>query len=403
MSKHFIIVGGGQSATQAAQTLRLKKFSGPITIIGEEPHVPYQRPPLSKKYLAGELEAARLRFRPAEFYADIDVDLKLSARVEELDLDRRRLRLLDDTQLDYDGLLLATGSNVRQLDVPGANLQGIHYLRTTDDSDAIRADIGPGKRLVVVGAGYVGLEVAAVAVSLGAEVIVLEAADRTMSRVVCPEVSTFYDEKHRSAGVDIRYSANVTRFTGNDRVSAVETDSGDSFACDLVVVGIGILPRDDLATSSGLPCDNGIVVDEFASTEVESVYAAGDCTSHPNALFGRRIRLESVHNAIEQAKTAAASFLGEPQPYAQVPWFWSDQYDVKLQIAGLSGDHDSIVIRGEPADGVFSACYMRRDILIAVDTVNSPRDFMGGRKLIEAGTAVGNRIADTSLNLTDLL
>ena len=404
MAEHFIIVGGGQSAAQAAATLRQKNFAGRITIVGEEPHLPYQRPPLSKKFLARELEADRLFIRPENFYTAAEVELRLGVRVEELDVDKKRVLLDDDSRLDFDGLLLATGSRVRKLDVPGRDLDGIHYLRTCDDSQAIAADLGPGKRLVIVGAGYIGLEVAAVAVSLGAEVLVLEAADRVMSRVVCPEVSAFYETRHRAAGVDIRYGATVVALHGDGAVDAVEIDSGESFSCDVVVAGIGIDPRTELAADSGLDIDNGIVVDEFARTKINNVLAAGDCTSHPSAHAGRNVRLESVHNAIEQAKTAASVFVGEKVAYAQVPWFWSDQYDIKLQIAGLSGDHDNVVLRGDPDSGQFAACYLRNGLLSAVDAINSPRDFIGGKRLIEARSRVdANRLADASVNLADLV
>jgi 3-phenylpropionate/trans-cinnamate dioxygenase ferredoxin reductase subunit len=404
MDEHFIIAGGGQSAAQAAATLRQKNFAGRITIVGEEPHLPYQRPPLSKKFLAGELEAERLMIRPENFYADAEVDVKLGVRVEELNVDKKRVLLNDDSELDFDGLLLATGSSVRELDVPGNSLDGIHYLRTRDDSQAIAVHLAPGRRLVIVGAGYIGLEVAAIAVSLGAEVVVLEAADRVMSRVVCPEVSAFYDRKHREAGVDIHYGASVAAFHGNRTVDAVEIDTGESYPCDVIVAGIGIAPRTELATACGLAIDDGIVVDDFARTEIDNIFAAGDCTSHPSAYAGRNIRLESVHNAIEQAKTAASVFLGEKLAYAQVPWFWSDQYDIKLQIAGLSGDHDNVVLRGDPDNGHFAACYLRNGLLSAVDAINSPRDFIGGKKLIEARSRVDtNRLADASIHLADLV
>ena len=404
MAEHFIIVGGGQSAVQAAVTLRQKDFDGRITIVSEEPHLPYQRPPLSKKFLAGELEPQRLIIRPENFYATANIEMTLGVRVAELNVDSRRLRLNDGSALNFDGLLLATGGDVRELDVPGSHLDGIHYLRTRDDSEAISKQLGPGKRLVIVGAGYIGLEVAAVAITLGAEVVVLEAADRVMSRVVCPEVSAYYERRHGEAGVDIHYGANVTAFLGGTRVDAVKTDSGRSYPCDVVVAGIGISPRTELATSGGLPTDDGIVVDDLARTEIDSVFAAGDCTSHPSAYAGRNIRLESVHNAIEQAKTAASVFLGENLVYAQVPWFWSDQYDIKLQIAGLSGDHDDVVLRGSPDDGQFAACYLRNGLLSAIDAINSPRDFIGGKKLIEARSRVdANRLADASINLADLV
>jgi len=404
MRKHFIIIGGGQAATQAAQTLRQSNFDGDVTLVGEEPQLPYQRPPLSKHYLAGELDAERLHLRPAKFYADRDITLELGTRAEHLEPSARQVTLSDGRVLDYDGLLLATGSRVRKFDLPGADLFGIHYVRSIADADAIQAELLPGKKLVIVGAGYIGLEVAAVAATLGVDVTILEAADRVMARVVCPAMSQFYLGYHSNAGVEIHCNASVAAFHGHDGVDAVETAAGDRFSCDVVVVGIGITPEVSLAEASGLRCDNGIHVDDHARTEEPTIVAAGDCTTHPNPFAAGQIRLESVHNAIEQAKTAALSLLGESQPYAQVPWFWSDQFDLKLQIAGLSGAHDQIIIRGNPNDRRFSACYLRDGRLVAVEAVNSPRDFMFGRKLIAAEAVVQpERLADSETSLGELL
>ena len=404
MPKHLIIIGGGQAAAQAVQTLRQNSFGGRITLVGEEHHVPYQRPPLSKKYLAGELETKRLYLRPARFYADRDVTLDLGSRAERLEPSARRVILGDGRALDYDGLMLATGSRVRRLDVPGSGLAGIHYLRTIADADTIRAELKPGKKLVTVGAGYIGLEIASIAATLGVDVTVLEAVDRVLARVVCPEVSQFYLDYHIKAGVEIHCNTGVAAFHGQRGVDAVETTAGRRFSCDLVVVGIGILPEVGLAEESGLTCDNGIHVDDHARTEDPNIVAAGDCTNHPSLFAGRRIRLESVHNAVEQAKTAAMSLIGESQPYAQVPWFWSDQFDLKLQIAGLSEDHDQVIVRGNPDDNRFSACYLRTGKLVALNAVNSPRDFIFGRKLIAAEAVVQpEQLADSATSLGDLV
>jgi 3-phenylpropionate/trans-cinnamate dioxygenase ferredoxin reductase subunit len=404
MPKHFIILGGGQAGAQAVQTLRQNNFDGRITLVGEERQLPYQRPPLSKNYLAGKLDAERLSLRSASFYSDRNVTLELGTRADTLEPSSRRLTLGDGRVLDYDGLLLATGSRVRRLDSPGSDLAGIHYLRTIADADAIRAEFLPGKRLVIVGAGYIGLEVASIAVTLGVEVTILEAADRVMARVVSAETSHFYLNYHTSSGVEIHCNASVAAFHGRDQVTAVETAAGRRFTCDIVVVGVGIVPEVSLAEASGLKCDNGIHVDGHARTDEPSIVAAGDCTNHPNPFAGRRIRLESVHNAIEQAKTAALSLLEKSEPYAQVPWFWSDQYDLKLQIAGLSGDHDQVIIRGNSNESRFSACYLRAGRLVAVEAVNSPRDFMFGKKLIAAEVVVTpEQLADSAISLGDLL
>ena len=381
MPEHFIIIGGGQAAAQAVQTLRQNRFDGRVTIVGEEQPLPYQRPPLSKKYLAGKLTAERLAFRPEKYYEDGNVTLELGVRAELIEPSAQRLQLGDGRELD-----------------------GIHYVRTIADADAIRAELLPGKRLVIVGAGYIGLEVASIAAGLGVGVTVLEAADRVMTRVVCPEIAAFYHDYHSNAGVKLYYGTSITAFRGQDRVDEVETIAGQRFECDLVVAGIGIEPQVELAKAAGLYCDDGIHVDDYARTADPHIVAAGDCVNRLCPFTGRRIRLESVHNAVEQAKTAALSLLGESHAYAQVPWFWSDQFDLKLQIAGLSGDHDRVVVRGNPDDASFSAFYLRSGKLIAVDAVNSPRDFMAGKQLIAAETVVDvGQLADSTTTLFDLI
>jgi 3-phenylpropionate/trans-cinnamate dioxygenase ferredoxin reductase subunit len=343
---------------------------------------------LSKKYLAGELTRERLLLRPAAFYAEKGVALELGTRVEALELAARRVRLHDGRMLAYDRLLLATGSRARQLDVPGTALPGVHYLRTLADVDAITASLSPGARVLLVGAGYIGLEVAAVARQRGLDVTVLEAAERVMARAVSAEVAGFYETCHRAAGVAIHCGAAVKALHGTTRVSAVETADGRLFPCDVVIIGIGVVPNVELAAAAGLECSNGIVVDEFARTADADVVAAGDCTNHPHPLLGRRVRLESVPNAIHQAKVAAATLLGAPVAYSEVPWFWSDQYDLKLQIAGLSTGYDEVVLRGDPATRSFAAFYLRAGKLLAVDAVNSPREFLAGKKLVASGARI---------------
>ncbi|MDH3417882.1 MAG: FAD-dependent oxidoreductase [Gammaproteobacteria bacterium] len=400
MSTHLIIVGAGQAAAQTILTLTQKRYPGRITVVGDEPYPPYQRPPLSKKYLSGELERERLFVRPTEFYEQHGVTLILGAKAERLEPVQQRLTLADGRQLDYDRLLLATGSRVRKIDVPGADLAGIHYLRTIADADGILGGLGPDKRLVIVGAGYIGLEIAAVARAHRAHVTVLEATDRVMARVVCPEVGTFYRGVHEAAGVEIACDTAVRGFAGDDHVTGVIASDGREYPCDVAVVGIGIVPETELAEQAGLVCDDGIRVDEYACTSEPQIYAAGDCTNHPNAVLGRRIRLESVHNAIEQSKTAALSLLGEPAAYAQIPWFWSDQYDLKLQIAGISTGYDRVVLRGDPAERKFAAYYLRDSRLIAVDAINSPKDFLLGKRLVAQGAMPSpQRIEDTTADL----
>ena len=403
-SRHIVVVGGGQAAAQAVQTLRQKKFDGRITLVGEEDLPPYQRPPLSKKYLAGELDRERLFLRPMRFYEKHGVELRLGVRAEELQPDDHRIRLDNGQTLDYDGLMLATGSRVRRLNIPGADLEGIHYVRNVADVDTISAAIRPGNRLVVVGAGYIGLEVAAVAVTKGLQVTVLEAVDRVMARVVCPEVSRFYYDYHTRAGVDIRCGTMISGFVGRERVQAVAAADGRQFPCDLAIVGIGIEPVVEPAASAGLTCGDGVRVDEFARTDDADIVAAGDCTNHPSRLYGARIRLESVQNAIGQAKIAALSLLGERQPYDTVPWFWSDQYDIKLQIAGLSRQHDQVVVRGDAASRSFVAFYLLGSRLLAVDAINSPKEFMLGKRLImQHAEPSPDRLADPATDLAELL
>jgi 3-phenylpropionate/trans-cinnamate dioxygenase ferredoxin reductase subunit len=403
MSEHLVIVGGGQAAAQAVQSLRQQSYAGAITLLGDEPYPPYQRPPLSKKYFAGELARERLLLRPAAFYAEKGVVLELGARVEEIEPAVRRVRLRDGRTLTYDRLLLATGSRARALPVPGVDLPGVHYLRTIADVDSILASLVPGSRALLVGAGYIGLEVAASARQRGFDVTVLEAADRVMSRTVSPEVSSFYEARHRAAGVTIHCNAGVKAFHGGARVSAVETSDGRRFDCDVAIVGIGVEPNVELAARAGLECANGILVDELARTADPNIVAAGDCTNHPLPLLERRVRLESVPNAIHQAKVAAATLVGTPSPYSEVPWFWSDQYDLKLQIAGLSTGYDELVLRGDPQTRSFAAFYLREGQLLAVDAVNSPREFIAGKKLVASRAHIApDVLRDATIDLTPL-
>lgn len=403
MSETVLVIGAGHAAGQLVSTLRQRDYDGRIVLAGEESWVPYQRPPLSKKYLAGELERSRLYFKPPAFYEQAGVDLRVSTRVTVLDTDGRRAELEGGGSVDWDHCVIATGSRVLKLQSPGADLPGIHYLRTIDDVDAIRAHFAPGARLAVVGAGYIGLEVAAVAALAGLDVTVLEMAQRVMSRVVPPVVSDFYEAEHRRHGVKLRLGEGVSGFEGEDAVTAVITAAGERVPADFVVVGIGIEPVTELAAAAGLACDDGILVDEYCRTRADGVYAIGDCTRHPNGIYGRQLRLESVHNALEQAKTAAAGICAEATAYNQVPWFWSDQYDLKLQIAGLSEGHDRTVMRGDPAQRAFACFYLAGGRLLAVDAVNRPRDFMLAKPLIAAGaTPDPDALADPDVSLKDL-
>ena len=405
MYERIVIAGGGQAGAQAVDTLRRKGFIGTLVLIGEEPWLPYQRPPLSKKYLAGSLERERLLLRPAHFYESHTVETRLGRRVEEVSRREQRLRLDDGSTVAYDALLIATGSRPRQLIAPGTDLEGVHFLRTIADVERIRAAWAVGRRLVIVGGGYIGLEVAATARELGLEVTVLEMADRVMNRVVCPEISSFYHAEHTRHGVRILCNSKVRALAavpGSGRVRAVVTADGEEHAADCVVIGCGAVPADELAVAAGLACENGVVVDDRCRTSDPLIYAAGDCSNHPSLRYGRRLRLESVDNAFEQGASAALNMLGLGIAHDKVPWFWSDQYDLKLIIIGISHGYDAVVMRGDPATHAFSACYLRGGELIAVDAVNSPKDQMAARKLIAARARPSiDKLADPGVPMKD--
>jgi len=403
-AEQVIVVGAGHGAGQAVATLKQKKYPGRIVLIGDENWLPYQRPPLSKKFLAGELPAERLYVKPEKFYDDPGIEVRLNTRVTEIDPGARTLATDNGDTLPYSKLILATGSRARKLPAEGSDLAGIHYLRGIDDVNAIRGELEQASRTVIVGAGYIGLEVAAVMRQLGQEVTVLEMADRVMSRVVSPELSSFYAEEHRNAGVRLMLGEGLGGFEGqNGRVTAVATSTGERLPADLVIVGIGILPNTELAQAAGIAVDNGIVVDEHCRSSDPHVYAIGDCTSHPSRIYERRLRLESVQNALEQAKVAAVNASGGDQRYDQVPWFWSDQFDLKLQIAGLSDGYDKTVVRGNPAERRFSCAYLKDGRLLALDAVNAPKDFMQAKALIAKGVRPDiDKLADTQVALNTL-
>jgi 3-phenylpropionate/trans-cinnamate dioxygenase ferredoxin reductase component len=385
MVERIVLVGAGQAAAQAVDTLRRKGFKGELALVGDEPLLPYQRPPLSKKYLAGALERDRLLIRPAHFYADHGITTHLGRRAVEIDRGAQRVRLDDGTALGYDALLLTTGSHPRPLAVEGNDLAGVHFLRRIGDVERIRGDFAPGRRLVIVGGGYIGLEVAATARELGLDVTVLEMADRVMNRVTCPEVSAFYTNEHTRHGVRIVCNTRVQSFAADpnsNRVRAVICDDGAEHSADIVIVGVGVVAADELAAAAGIECTIGIVVDEFCRTSDPNIYAAGDCVSQPNIHYGRRMRLESVDNAFEQGASAALNMLGTPTPHDKLPWFWSDQYDLKLIIVGIAIGYDTVVLRGDPATRSFTACYLGGGELLAIDAINNPKDQMAARKLI---------------------
>jgi 3-phenylpropionate/trans-cinnamate dioxygenase ferredoxin reductase subunit len=403
MSK-FVVIGGGHAAGQAVASLRQDGFDGAIDVIGDEPYVPYQRPPLSKQYLSGEQTIERVYLRAAAFYTERKINLHLGVRGERIDPRTRVVALSNGKTLPYDKLLIATGSRARHLNIQGHQLAGIHYLRTIDDVDAIRAEFGPGKRITIAGGGYIGLEVASVAVVAGLAVTVLEMEDRILKRVTTAAMSAFYHGLHTSRGVVIRTSTKVSGFEGRDRVEAVLTEAGERIPADLVIVGVGIIPNTEIASAAGLACDNGILVDDHCRTSDPDIYAAGDCTNHPNALLGRRLRLESVPNAMEQARVATANMNGGDATYASIPWFWSDQYELKLQMVGFSADGDVAVTRGDPAANQFATFYLKNGVVVAVDAVNSPREFMASRQMVDKRAKPDPaKLADSKVPLKELM
>ncbi|KCZ93290.1 NAD(P)/FAD-dependent oxidoreductase [Hyphomonas johnsonii] len=400
----IVIIGGGQAGAQALQSLRQGGYAGALTLVGDEAALPYQRPPLSKAYMKGEFTEERLYFRPESWYQDQNIDVILSTRATAIDRANCKVTLAHGGQLDYDALIIATGSRPRTLPAKGADLKGVHDLRDLSDVERIRPNMISGNRMVIVGAGYIGLEAAAVARQMGLDVTVLEMAPRVLARVTSPVMSEFFEHEHRAQGVHILTGARLDHLDGADgQLAAAVLADGTRIEADIALVGIGILPNEELAKDAGIACNNGILVDRDARTSDPRIFAAGDCASRPLVHYGRSGRLESVHNAIEQGKLAAAAILGKPRPTEDCPWFWSDQYDLKLQIAGLSQDYDELVVRGDPADRKFAVFYLRAGTLIAVDAINSPAEFVASKKLIMSGAKLApDALSDTSTPMKDI-
>jgi 3-phenylpropionate/trans-cinnamate dioxygenase ferredoxin reductase subunit len=404
MGDSVVIVGAGQAASQLAASLRGESYQGTITIVGDEPYIPYQRPPLSKAFLAGELARERLFIKPEEFYTEAKCTLRLNTVATAIDRARKALKLSDGSELTYSKLVLATGARVRKLPLPGADLPGCFYLRGIADVERLQDFLKPDKRLTIIGAGYIGLEVAAVALKHGVKVSVIEALPRVLARAASPEISVFYEDEHRRSGVDLRCYVRTESITQSGGALTVSTSSG-IVPADFVLIGIGIVPNVELAAAAGLDEDNGIVVDPFAQTSDPSIYAIGDCTNHPCAYASTgRVRLESVQNAIDQAKHAALSICGKAKAYNEVPWFWSDQYDLKLQIAGLGAPDDQIVLRGQPSSRSFAAFRLRDGVIAAVEAVNAAPEYMMGRRLIAARARVApERLADKAIPMKEIV
>jgi 3-phenylpropionate/trans-cinnamate dioxygenase ferredoxin reductase subunit len=397
----MVIVGAGQGAGQAAASFRQDGYEGEIIILGDEAFPPYQRPPLSKQYLSGEMPLERVFVRPAKFYTERNIDLRTNTRVESIDTTAKTVTTAKGETIPYEKLMLATGSRPRKLSIPGSDLPGIFYMRTIADVDAIAAAMKTAKKVVIVGGGYIGLEVASVAVTNGLDVTVLEMEQRILQRVTTPYMSEYYHQLHTSRGLKILTSTAVSGFSGTDRVEQVLC--GDTaIAADLVIVGIGIIANTEVASAAGIACDNGITVDDHCRTSVPDVYAIGDCTNHPNPILGRRLRLESVPNALEQARVAVANMIGKEKLYAAVPWFWSDQYELKLQMVGFSSDGDTQVVRGDVANNTFAVFYLKDGAVVAVDAVNSPREFMVCKQLYGKQVDAA-KLADPATDLKSLI
>ena len=405
MQFDVVIVGAGHGGAQVAIMLRTQKFTGSIAIIGDEPELPYERPPLSKEYFAGEKEFERIQLRPAKYWDERDVTMLLGQRVVAVDPGARNVTTESGGTIGYGKLVWATGGSPRMLPIPGGNLPGVQGVRTRADADAMKAASETASQIVVIGGGYIGLEAAAVLRKAGKKVVLLEALDRVLARVAGTELSRFYEREHREHGVDLRLGVAVEAIEGEGHVTGVRLADGDVIAADLVIVGIGIVPAVDPLIAAGAAGGNGVLVDRLCKTSLPDIYAIGDCAAHENDFAeGVVIRLESVQNANDQANVVAKGIVGDEAPYHAIPWFWSNQYDLKLQTAGLSTGHDRAVLRGDPATRSFSVVYLKAGKVIAIDCVNATKDYVQGRMIVTAGLeATAEQLADTETPLKALL
>lgn len=404
MNFDVVIVGAGHGGAQAAIMLRQQKFEGTIAMIGEEPEIPYERPPLSKEYFAGEKPFERILIRPAKFWEERQIEMLLGRRVSAVDAAAHTLTIDNGEAIGYGRLIWATGGAPRMLPIPGGDLPGVQGVRTRADADAMKAASESAAQVVVIGGGYIGLEAAAVLSKFGKKVVLLEALPRVLARVAGEPLSCFYEAEHRAHGVDVRLNVQVTAIEGGARATGVRLADGEVIRADLVIVGIGIIPAVEPLLAAGAAGGNGVSVDEYCRTSLPDIYAIGDCAAHANAFAdGATIRLESVQNANDMANTAARAICGDAQPYHAVPWFWSNQYDLKLQTVGLSTGHDEVVVRGDPAQRSFSVIYLKEARVIALDCVNAVKDYVQGRALV-AGRMILDRVdlADTGKPLKEL-
>jgi 3-phenylpropionate/trans-cinnamate dioxygenase ferredoxin reductase subunit len=406
INSRVVIVGAGHAGGSVAAFLRQSGHQGDIVLLGDQPYPPYQRPPLSKAYLKNEVDAESLKLRADNFYAEQNIAFRPGVTVITIDRAGQRVQLDGGGTETYDYLILATGSRARRLGLPGEDAPNVHLLTSIADADALRGALPPGQRLAIIGGGYVGLEVAASARKLGADAVIVERESRLLARVACEPLSDFFRDYHRGHGVEILTSAIIQslEYDTRGRVCAILLADGRRVACDAVLVGIGALPRDELAAAAGLACDGGIVVDAQARTSDPRIFAIGDVTRRPLFHYDNRmVRLESVPNAIEQGKQAASAILQRPAPQPEVPWFWSDQFDIKLQIAGMPLDSDRFVIRGDPASDHFAVFHMKNDQVRAVEAVNAPSEFLAGRQLIASGRPIASaRLQDLTVTMKQL-
>ena len=381
MKNDVVIIGAGHAGGMTAISLRQRRYQGSIRLIGEENFLPYQRPALSKGFLAGKIEKKKLYLKSQDYFDKNNIHITRDCKVIAIDRNKRTILLENQKQLGYEKLIIATGSIVKKLKTNG-NETDLYYLRTINDSLKIREKLRKDNNITIVGAGYIGLEIASVAVKKNLQVRILEMENRVMSRVVSSEVSDFFQNKHQLEGVKFKFNTYITDIEDDGKQKKIICNDGSYFNSNVVIVGVGIEPNNELAKISGLKCNNGILVDDNGQTSDPHIFAVGDCCNHPNNIFKQRLRLESVQNAVEQAKSIAGFIAGNHKPSQKVPWFWSDQYNIKLQIAGISQDHDNRVIRGSPSDGKFAVFYQKENRLVAVDAINSPKEFMIGKRWI---------------------
>jgi len=401
----ILIVGAGHGGAQAAIALRQGKFEGTVAVIGDEPELPYERPPLSKEYLAGDKSFERILIRQPAFWEERQVAMLPGRRVVAVDPEAHRVTTTDGAEMGYGKLIWATGGHARRLSCDGHDLAGVHTVRTRADADRMIAELPDVINAVVIGGGFIGLEAAAVLAKFGKNVTLLEALDRVMARVAGPDLSNFYQDEHRAHGVDVRLGVAVTAIEGDDKVTGVRLADGKVVPADLVVVGIGIVPAVEPLIAAGAEGGNGVRVDAQCRTSLPDIFAVGDCALHANRFAdGAAVRLESVQNATDQASVAAKAILGEDVAYEATPWFWSNQYDLKLQTIGLSIGYDQAVVRGDPATRSFSVVHLKQGKVIALDCVNATKDYVQGRKLVETGAVIDPaRLADTAVPLKEMV